>query len=392
MFSAKKLAVLGSTGSIGRQTLEVVSEQRDKYQVTVLTAGCNIDLLSRQIVEYRPLAVCIKNQADLPHLKELLHELINDNYMPELYYGIEGMQQLVKSEDVDLVLLAVSGSAGLLPALAALRAGKQLALANKETLVSAGRLVMSTAEQMGIEILPVDSEHSAIFQCLQAQCKPKIKKIWLTASGGPFINYTENELSKVTAAQALRHPTWSMGRKITIDSASLMNKGMEVIEAKWLFNVSLDQIKILIHPESIIHSMVEFEDNAVLAQMGNPDIRIPIQYALSYPERLLNSIQPVDFYELGQLNFSRPDLKRFPCLKLAIDAAEAGGTYPAAMNAANEIAVREFLSGNIGFTDLAILVRRVLDKHQSLDEMQLENILQADTWARITTEEMLGQI
>ncbi|MCX6013187.1 MAG: 1-deoxy-D-xylulose-5-phosphate reductoisomerase [Chloroflexi bacterium] len=360
------VAILGSTGSIGQQTLDVIRSFPGRFKVIAITAGANADLLIRQVEEFKPQFVFIQsgdlNLAGTTHIS------------PE---------EIVSYPEVDLVVVATSGKAGLQPTLAAIKAGKKIALANKEVLVIAGDIIMSEAKKHNVEIRPIDSEHSAIWQCLQGEDKGKIKQIILTASGGPFRKMSTDSLAGVTAADALKHPTWKMGRKVTIDSATLMNKGFEVIEAHWLFDVSLDNIKVVIHPESIIHSMVEFTDGSVKAQLGCPDMRLPIQYALLYPERGTNPNLPrLDFDTLRSLNFEDVDNERFPCLSLAIETAKKGGTYPAVLSAVDEMAVHIFLAKRIRFPDIPKLLKTVLDQHKPVANPGLEDILAADMWAR----------
>jgi len=363
--NVKRLAILGSTGSIGRQTLDVVRAFPDRLQVVALAAGNNAALLDEQASEFNPKFVSLAD-GDLPS-------------------GVDRLSicEIAAHPDVDLVVIATAGAAGLAPTLAAIRAGKKIALANKEVLVMAGEIVMAEAAKHGVEIFPVDSEHSAIWQCLAGEDSKSIARIILTASGGPFLSLSLDELSKVTASDALKHPTWQMGRKVTIDSATLMNKGMEIIEARWLFDIPVGKIKVLIHPESVIHSMVEYDDGSVKAQLGYPDMRLPIQYALSYPERWCSETLPhIDFDQLQSFNFDRPDVAHFPCLRLAIESLEKGGTYPAVLSAADEAAVGLFLDGKIGLMDIPRLVEKALGAHRSVDNPTLEQILAADGWAR----------
>ncbi len=356
----KRLAILGSTGSIGQQTLEVVRAFPEKLKIVGLAAGSNTSLLAQQVQEFQPKLVSCKA---IPHSLPL--------------------EELASHPEVDLVVVATSGKAGLLPTLAALQAGKVVALANKESLVMAGSIIMEKACKHKAELRPIDSEHSAIWQCLQGEKKEQISQVILTASGGPFRNRSPEELSRVTPEEALKHPIWKMGRKVTIDSATLMNKGMEVIEAHWLFDLPFDKIKVVIHPTSIIHSMLKFTDGSVKAQLGAPDMRLPIQYALSYPERWGNpSLPQLDFEQVGSLEFEPVDLEKFPCLRLAIEAGIKGGTYPAVLSAADEIAVELFLSGRIGFLEIPKLIEKTLERHQVISSPSLEDILDADAWAR----------
>jgi 1-deoxy-D-xylulose-5-phosphate reductoisomerase len=365
MGGVKKVAVLGSTGSIGRQALDVIRALPGELKIVALTGNKNLELLERQIREFRPKMFC-------PSVK------------PDISYGGEFLaaEEIVNHPEVDFVIVATAGKAGLSPTLAALRAGKTVALANKEVLVMAGEIVVHEARLHHAQILPIDSEHSAIWQCLQGE-ESKPQKLFLTASGGPFYHYSQSQLAKVTPEQALRHPVWKMGRKVTIDSATLINKGLEVIEAHWLFSFPFDSIEILIHPQSIVHSMVEFMDGSLKAQLGPPDMRLPIQYALSYPRRWSNSELPrLDWDKINSLNFEPVDHDEFPCLELAVEAGKSGGTYPAALCAADEAAVELFLSHKIGFTDIAKIVQKTLEQHQNISQPSLEEILAADNWAR----------
>lgn len=374
----KKIAILGSTGSIGQSTLDVLQMNPDKFRVSALVAGGNIKLLAKQIKKYNPKLVCVKN-------RELAAELRNTvSAKIKVYYGQEGAQEVAACADAQIVVSAISGAAGLMPTLAAIEAGKDIALANKETMVVAGSVVNALAEEKNVKILPVDSEHSAIFQCLEGQANIPWRII-LTASGGPFYKLSKKDLKYVRPEQALKHPNWIMGKKITIDSATMMNKGLEVIEAKWLFKVTFDRIDVVIHPQSIVHSMVEFIDGSVLAQMGIPDMRIPIAYALNYPRRLENKLPRLNLTRQKNLEFSRPDMNKFRCLKLAYEAGLAGGTNPAVLNAANEVAVAAFLNKKIGFTDIEIIITKILSMHDAIADPSLDEILAADQWAREKT-------
>jgi len=363
----KRLAILGSTGSIGQQTLEVVRKLPHHFQVVGLAARNNTDLLAKQIDEFKPdFVFCQDKKACLANTE----------------YKLLSMEDIATHSQVDTVVIATSGKAGLAPTLAAVRAGKNVAMANKESLVMAGEIITNEAKINNARILPIDSEHSAIWQCLRGEIPPAAQLI-LTASGGPFRHYSPEELSLVTSEQALRHPSWQMGRKVTIDSATLMNKGLEIIETRWLFDIPFDNIKVLIHPESIIHSMVEFIDGVVKAQLSCPDMRLPIQYALSYPERLPNPELPrLDWSNIKGLTFEQPDFNTFSCLGLAIEAGKKGGTYPAVLCAADEVAVELFLSEHIKLTDIAGLVEKTLAEHDSTADPTLEEIVAADTWAR----------
>jgi 1-deoxy-D-xylulose-5-phosphate reductoisomerase len=377
--SKKALSILGSTGSIGVSTLEVARQFPDRFEVVALAAGRNIDLFLDQIKVFKPSLVAVLDQ----HLAVQLQQGFKSHrHQPEVCFGPEGYERVATYPKSQMLVSAMVGAAGLLPTLAAIGAGKDLALANKETLVIAGEIVMRAATQKGIRILPVDSEHSAIFQALQGNHREALKRILLTASGGPFFDKTPEELALVTPEAALRHPNWSMGRKITIDSATLMNKGLEVIEAHWLFDVPVEQIAIHIHPESIVHSMVEYIDGSVIAQMGIPDMKIPIAYALAYPERLPVQSPPLDLFRLRNLNFYPPDEQKFPCLRLAYEACRRGSTLPAVLNAANEVAVEAFLNGRIKFLEIPRVIENVMNSHDLAASLTLEAILKADQWAR----------
>ena len=373
----KQLAVLGSTGSIGQQTLDIVRALPHRFRIIGLAAGKNTALLARQISEFKPRFICCQD-------REVTAQ------MPGRGYELLPAEDIACHPQVDMVVIATSGKSGLGPTLAAVRAGKTVALANKESLVMAGEIILKEAKRNKARILPIDSEHSAIWQCLRGENKRAVKLI-LTASGGPFRGYSSAQLDRVTAKQALRHPSWQMGKKVTIDSATLMNKGLEVIEARWLFNVSFDNIKVIIHPQSIIHSMVEFADGSVKAQLSYPDMRLPIQHAISYPERLPNpQILPLDWCNINNLTFEPPDFDTFPCLNMAIESGKKGGTYPAALCAADEIAVDLFLSQRIKFTDIAKLVENTLAQHQSTTHPTIEETMAADTWARQKVLEITG--
>ncbi|SDF39780.1 1-deoxy-D-xylulose-5-phosphate reductoisomerase [Sporolituus thermophilus] len=372
----KNIAILGSTGSIGTQALEVIAGRPDEFQLVALAAHKNDELLARQIERFNPdLAVLVDKEA----ARRLQQRNVGKT---RILAGEEGLLAAATYDPVHTVVTSMVGFAGLKPTLAAIAAGKTIALANKETLVAAGELVMTEARRRGVTILPVDSEHSAIFQCLQGEHKKNINKLILTASGGPFRGWTRERMSKVTVKECLAHPNWSMGKKITVDSATLINKGLEVIEARWLYDVPYEQIEVVIHPQSIVHSMVEFVDGSIMAQMGRPDMRLPIQYALAYPDRLHNSFPRLDFYNLGSLTFEAPDLAAFPGLKIAYDAGRAGGTVPCVMNAANEVAVNAFLHGQITFLDITSVIQEVLNNHEKIDAPGLSDLCAADRWAR----------
>jgi len=365
MGGVKKIAILGSTGSIGQQTLDVIRASPNELQVVALTGGKNLNLLEGQISEFQPRMFC-------------------SSVKPDFTYGVEFLstEEIASHPEVDFVIVATSGKAGLSPTLAALKAGKIVALASKEGMVMAGEIVLREATIHQAQIIPVDSEHSAIWQCLQGE-ENKPQRLFLTASGGPFYHYSQSQLSESTPKQALNHPTWKMGRKVTIDSATLMNKGLEVIEAHWLFSFPFDSIEILIHPQSIVHSIVEFADGSLKAQLSSPDMRLPIQYALSYPQRWLNPELPrLDWNRIQELNFEPVDYDKFPCLKLAVDAGKLGGTYPAVLCAADEVSVGLFLDHKINFTDIARVVQKTLEQHRNIARPSLEEILAADTWAR----------
>jgi 1-deoxy-D-xylulose-5-phosphate reductoisomerase len=373
----KRIAILGSTGSIGTQALDVVREQPERFAVELLSCGNNVDLLIQQALEFSPNAVVIGDAAKLEAVKDVL--------FPKgikVYAGAEALEQAVTMEGIDLVLTALVGYAGLRPTLAAIAAGKHIALANKETLVVAGELVTKAAQEKGVNIYPVDSEHSAIFQCLAGEWHNPIEKIVITASGGPFRGRTRAELATVTKAQALKHPNWDMGAKITIDSASLMNKGLEAIEAKWLFHLKREQIEIIVHPQSIIHSIVQFRDGSMKAQMGLPDMKLPIQYAMAYPDRLPTTWPRFDFVKYPALTFEQPDLETFRNLALALDAMDRGGNAPCVLNAANEVAVALFLQDAIGFLEMSDLVEHCLNTVPFLSNPTLADLEASDAEAR----------
>ncbi|TES82787.1 MAG: 1-deoxy-D-xylulose-5-phosphate reductoisomerase [Dehalococcoidia bacterium] len=375
-YIVKRVAVLGTTGSIGRQTLEVIDALPGHFSVIGLAGGRNTTLLAEQIEKFQPRFV--------------FHQETKTPPPTTAEYEFLPMEEMARHPEIDLVVIATSGKWGLGPTLAAVRAGKQVALANKESLVMAGGIITAEAKRNGAQIMPVDSEHSAIWQCLEGE-SGKPSKIILTASGGPFLHYSKAKLAKVTPEQALKHPSWRMGNKVTIDSATLMNKGLEVIEARWLFDIHFDNIRVLIHPQSIVHSMVEFADGSVKAQLGKPDMRLPIQYALSYPERLANPHLPrLDWENIKELTFEPPDLDAFPCLRIAVEAGKRGGTYPAALCGADEIAVQQFLAGKIKFTDIPRLVEQALGEHKAISRPPLEQILAADDWARDKVMQLVG--
>ncbi|MGB5218974.1 MAG: 1-deoxy-D-xylulose-5-phosphate reductoisomerase [Smithella sp.] len=384
----KKITLLGSTGSIGCSTLDVVEKNPDRFQIVALATGENIHEIKRQIERFRPKIVAVKTKEAALKLREAL----TARNRVKILYDVEGMKEVASFPSADIVVSAISGSAGLIPTLAAIEAGKDIALANKETMVLAGEIVTKKAVKNGIKIIPVDSEHSAIFQCLQGNRPENLRKIILTASGGPFLKYTVKQLQKVTLNQTLRHPKWKMGKKITIDSASMMNKGLEIIEAKWLFNVGMSAIDVLIHPQSIVHSMVEFIDGVFLAQMGVPDMKIPIACALTYPERITNDIAPLNLAKEKTLEFYQPDVKKFPCLDIARQAGLDGGTAPAVLNASDEIAVEAFMQKMIRFVDIPVIIEKVLNNHRIIKKPSLEDILSSDRWARIKTKTIIERM
>jgi 1-deoxy-D-xylulose-5-phosphate reductoisomerase len=375
----KNIIIMGSTGSIGTQALDVIRQHDKEYNVVGLSARSSAELLIDQIKEFKPKYVCIQNSDYVEHIKSAV------DFDVKIFSGEEGLVKLAKVDEGDCVLTAVVGIAGLEPTIEAIRNGKNIALANKETLVTAGEIVMSEARKYGVEILPVDSEHSAIFQSLNGEKREQVSKIILTASGGPFRTKNKEELKKVTLEQALKHPNWSMGKKITIDSATMMNKGLEVIEAKWLFDVEFDQIEILVHPQSIIHSMVEYVDRSVIAQLGNSDMRIPIQYALSYPDRIELEADSLDLTKISNLTFEKPDFEKFRCLRLAIEALESGGIIPCALNAANEVAVELFLNEKIEFFEISILIEETISDIKNIMSPTLDDIIKTDKQVRIKT-------
>lgn len=378
----QEIVILGSTGSIGKQALEVIDLHPDHYRVAGLAAKDEIHVIEEQVHKYHPRVVSVSNSEVYNQLKDRLPA------GTRLLCDMEGLCELAALPEADTVLVALSGAIGIRPTLAAIRAGKRIALANKETLVAAGDIVMSEVKQYDSVLLPVDSEHSAVFQCLAGE-ERHLNRIWLTASGGPFREYTRDQLDHVTADMALHHPTWTMGPKITIDSATLMNKGLEVIEAHHLFTVDYDRIQVLVQRESAIHSMVELVDGSFLAHLGSADMRIPIQYALSYPERMKSPGGILDFFSLGKIHFERPDMERFPALRLAYEAGKTGRTMPAVMNAANEVAVGSFLSGKLGFTQIAEVVGKVMQLHQPAADPGLATIMEADNWARETCSRLI---
>ena len=384
MTDKRHIAILGSTGSIGRQALDVVRQHKDRFEVELLTANNSSELLIRQALEFMPANVVICNESKYQEVADALqpHDI-------KVFAGMDSVCALVRSEDIDIVLTALVGFSGLRPTVSAIEAGKIIALANKETLVAGGSVVMALAKKHNAPILPVDSEHSAIFQCLMGAAGNPLTRIHLTASGGPFRSWTKEEITAVTRKEALKHPQWKMGAKITIDSATMMNKGFEMIEAKWLFDTEPEKINIVVHPQSIIHSMVEFADGAVIAQMGHPDMREPIQYALSFPDRLTLDNKKLDFAELGSLTFEKPDMDKFPCLALAFEAIGRGGNIPCALNAANEVAVASFLHDKIRFIDIATIVEKTMLETPFVSAPTYTDLVETNDEARKRAESYL---
>ncbi|MGM0437459.1 MAG: 1-deoxy-D-xylulose-5-phosphate reductoisomerase [Bacillota bacterium] len=378
----KKISILGSTGSVGTQTLEVIDFLSDKWEVIGLSAYSNIELLEKQIKKFNPNYAVVIDTKSAKLLKNKL-----SNYSTKILEGTEGLEKIAALPELDLVLNSIVGAAGLKPSLTALEAGHELGLANKESLVIGGHLISEIIENNNSFILPVDSEHSAIFHLLENKEDKEIKNILLTASGGPFFNKNRKELNNVTVEKALDHPNWDMGNKITIDSATMMNKGLEVIEAHWLFDMDYDNIKVVVHPESIIHSMVEFCDKTITAELGVPDMKTPIQSVLTYPDKIKSNVESLNLFEVGQLNFKRPDFKKFPNLKLAYEAGKKGGSMPTVLNAANEVAVSLFLNKKISFLEISNIIEKILEKHKKVDFPTFEEIMAIDNWARKTVEE-----
>ena len=373
----KQIAILGSTGSIGTQALEVIAEHPDLYEVYALTANNRVELLIKQALKFQPEVVVIANESKYTQLKEAL-----ENQPIKVYAGAEALAQVVEAQPIDIVLTAMVGYAGLKPTISAIRARKTIALANKETLVVAGKLINELAQQYKTPILPVDSEHSAVFQCLAGEIGNPIEKVILTASGGPFRTCTLEQLAYVTKTEALKHPNWEMGAKITIDSASMMNKGFEVIEAKWLFGVQPQQIEVVVHPQSVIHSMVQFEDGAIKAQLGMPDMRLPIQYAFSYPDRIQSSFERLDFTKCTDLTFEQPDTKRFRNLALAYEALHQAGNIPCIVNAANEVVVAAFLHDEVGFLEMSDIIEKTMNKVAYIEHPTYDDYVATDAEAR----------
>ncbi|KEO82968.1 1-deoxy-D-xylulose-5-phosphate reductoisomerase [Tumebacillus flagellatus] len=383
---SRTITILGSTGSIGTSTLDVVAGNPEEYRVAALAAGNNLDLLCRQIEQFRPELVSVATEEGAQAVKSRFGSSV------EVLVGQEGLVAVATHEAAEVVVTAVVGAAGLLPTLEALKKGKHIALANKETLVAAGHLVTDLAKHKGCALLPVDSEHSAIFQCLNGERRSDVERILVTASGGPFRDKTREEMAQATLQNALNHPNWAMGAKITIDSATLMNKGLEVIEAHWLFDMPYDQIDVLVHPESVVHSLVEFVDGSIMAQLGAPDMRVPIQYALTYPTRRPAQYKRLNLLEASSLHFRAPDLDRFPCLRYAYDAGRIGGSMPAVLNAANEVANALFRDERISFLDIERVNATVMERHDVLGNPSLEDILSADAWARATAREVAQKL
>jgi 1-deoxy-D-xylulose-5-phosphate reductoisomerase len=378
----ENIAILGSTGSIGTNGLDVISRFPDRFRVSCLSVNSNIELLGRQVKKFKPKAVCIADIKKAKEFKAICGKV-------KVYNGPDGLCRMLEDVKIDTVLAGIVGSSALLPIITALDKVKKIALANKEALVMAGNIIMSKAAKNKAAIVPVDSEHSAIFQCIGRCGRKDLRKIFLTGSGGPLLKIKKSRFRDVTIKEAINHPRWKMGKKISVDSATMMNKGLEVIEAKWLFNMDIKSIEILIHPEAVVHSMVELKDGAIFAQMGACDMRIPIQYGLTYPDRLDSGVKSPEFSEIRSLNFYRPDFKKFPCMGLAYEAGKKAGTYPAVLNASNEEAVREFIEGCIRFTDIPKVVEKILGIHKPVKNPGLTDILEADKWARIKTKEML---
>jgi 1-deoxy-D-xylulose-5-phosphate reductoisomerase len=392
--SQRAITILGATGSIGCSTLDVISRHPGDYRVCALTANTDVEGLARQCIQWRPEFAVM---ADADSAQQLQQRLRAEAPHVEVLAGVEGLQRVASLEQVDTVIAGIVGAAGLLPTLAAAQAGKTILLANKEALVMSGRLFMDAVHRHGATLLPLDSEHNAIFQCMPTPLPSEpvsagIERILLTASGGPFRTRPLHEFDDITPEQAVSHPNWDMGRKISVDSATMMNKGLEVIEAHWLFNLAHDAIEVVIHPQSIIHSMVAYIDGSVLAQLGNPDMRTPIAHALAWPRRIHAGVEPLDLFEVAQLQFERPDLQRFPCLRLCYQAMQAGGSATITLNAANEIAVEAFLQRRLGFTAIAQLIEHVLEKSANIEAGSLEEILAADADARLLAHEYIAQI
>lgn len=380
----KKITILGSTGSVGLSTLEIVRLHPDRFRVVGLVAGENVELLSRQVREFNPLVVSLKSAEGAKRLKTLLGA-----HPVEILSGDGASCSVACLEEADMVVSAIVGAAGLMPTLEAIRKAKVVGLANKESMVIAGELMRREADRSGTKVLPIDSEHSALFQCLEGHRREDVRKLILTASGGPFLHKPLEEFASITVEEALKHPNWDMGDKITIDSATMMNKGLEVMEARWLFDLPVTQIEVCVHPQSVVHSMVEYVDGSVMAQLGVPDMRVPIAYAMSYPERIETGAATLDLFKTRELNFYAPDLIKFPCLKTAFEVARLEKTYPAVLNASNEVAVDAFLKGYVGFNAIHDVVSKTLDTHRAYEVRELGDILEADRWARETTHQSI---
>jgi len=383
----KRITLLGSTGSIGVTTLKVVKAHPERFSIVCLGAGKNIRLLVQQILSFKPKVVCVQDRQSAQDLMDALPA----QDKPRVLWGTDGFVEISTLEETDTVVSAMTGAAGLVPTYEAIKASKEIALANKETMVMAGRLIMKEARRRGVSVIPIDSEHSAVLQCLQGHNKKDVLRIILTASGGPFHQLDTDNLSQVTPSDALDHPNWEMGPKVTIDSATLMNKGLEVIEAQWLFDIPLERIKILIHPQSIVHSMVEYRDGSMIAQMGIPDMTIPISYALSYPHHLENPLPPLDLTKVGPLTFHEPDFEKFKCLSLALEAAKIGGSMPTVLNASNEVAVEAFLKRKISFLDIPRIISNTMSSHHMEGVDTIEGILEVDAWARKKASTLVKQ-
>jgi len=388
LFSLKNICLLGSTGYIGTNALKIIRNNPGRYKIIALGGGKNIGLLLNQIKEFKPLVAVVINS----RLADELKSKLNNSTNTEILYGTKGYSEIASLSDINITIAAMTGSAGLVPTFSAITAGKDVALANKETLVMAGPLLINESKKSGVNIFPIDSEHSAIQQSIQGHSREDLKKIILTGSGGPFKDSSMEKLSTATPKEALKHPTWKMGRKISIDSATLMNKGMEAIEAKWLFNVEMDQIEILLHPQSIIHSMVEYMDGSIIAQLAPTDMRIPISYALSYPRHLKVELPSLDFLDIKTLSFERPDKKRFRCLYLALAAGKIGESMPAVLNGANEIGVNAFLEGKIGFLEIPQLIEKTMEKHETFPLNSIGQAIEADQWAQSRAKEILREM
>lgn len=373
----KKLGLFGSTGSIGENVLNVVRHNPESFKIVCLTANHNVQKLAEQALEFRPQSVCICAEEHAGHLKKILA-----GTSIKVTHGHQGLVELARNESFDMMVGAIVGSAGLLPTIEAIKTGKNIALANKETLVVAGEVVNHLLEKHKVDLIPIDSEHSALFQCLVGESNDSVKRLILTASGGPFLHTPAEAFETLTVESALKHPNWNMGAKITVDSATMMNKGLEVIEAHWLFRMPAEKINVIIHPQSIIHSMVEFIDGSIKSQMGLPDMKLPIQYALTYPDRIQNGYESVDFTKYNRLDFFQPDIKKFPCLRLAYEALKTMGTMPAVLNAANEIAVSKFLKREIGFNDIPRSIEKTMAAHVVHPDPSLDDVLESDRWAR----------